>query len=289
MASCGRGRTGRAATASSRRCGSCRASDEPATSGTLGHRASRPLAPPPARARPCPRRGLHGRRLQRLRDRPPPRGLLRAGPALGDAGSPGRPAARSGRGARRHASRAPPGRLGGVPRPRGLARRRRGADRHLRDALRDAHGGLHLSVRLSEAPHDLHRDAPGRGADLHAHGARLQALRRSHAMKPSLALAALLLLPGCATLRAEHALTGQPFVPTGGEVRVVMEGAPSPGPFSEIAIVTATGTLGYASLPSVLEALKSETARLGGDAVIRVRYDRGTSGATATGVAVRLR
>ena len=108
-------------------------------------------------------------------------------------------------------------------------------------------------------------------------------------MRTALALAAALFLSGCASLRAEHVLTGQPLAPSGGAVRVVMEGAPSPGPFTEIAVVTATGTLGYASLPSVLEALKSEAARLGGDAVIRVRYDRGTSGATATGVAVRLR
>jgi uncharacterized protein YbjQ (UPF0145 family) len=39
----------------------------------------------------------------------------------------------------------------------------------------------------------------------------------------------------------------------------------------------------------VLDALKREAASLGADAVIGVRYDRGSSGATATGVAVRTR
>jgi hypothetical protein len=107
-------------------------------------------------------------------------------------------------------------------------------------------------------------------------------------MKSILVLAAAFVLAGCGTIRAEHVLTGEPRAPIAGEVRVVMDGAPSPGPFAEIAIVTATGTHDLASLPSVLEALKAETARVGGDAVIRVRYDRGTSGATATGVAVRL-
>jgi len=107
-------------------------------------------------------------------------------------------------------------------------------------------------------------------------------------MKPSLVIAAALLLSGCATLRAEHMLTGRPLAPTAGEVQVVMEGAPVPGAFTEIAIVSATGTLMYASLPSVLDALKAEAAKVGGDAVIRVRYDRGANGATATGVAVRL-
>jgi hypothetical protein len=107
-------------------------------------------------------------------------------------------------------------------------------------------------------------------------------------MKSILVLAAALVLAGCGTLRAEHVLTGEPRPPVTSEIRVVMDGAPSPGPFAEIAIVTATGTLELASLPEVLEALKAETARVGGDAVIRVRYDRGTSGATATGVAVKL-
>lgn len=104
----------------------------------------------------------------------------------------------------------------------------------------------------------------------------------------AIAVAAAAVLTACASLKAEHVLTGTPLAPVGGEVRIVMEGAPSPGPFKEIAIVTATGTLAQAGLPAVLEALKSEAAKLGADAVVRVRYDRGASGATATGVAVRL-
>jgi len=39
----------------------------------------------------------------------------------------------------------------------------------------------------------------------------------------------------------------------------------------------------------VVSALQRETAALGGNGVIRVRYDRGTSMATPTGVAVWLR
>jgi hypothetical protein len=101
-------------------------------------------------------------------------------------------------------------------------------------------------------------------------------------------LAAAIALAGCSTLRAEHVITGVPGAPVGGEVQIVMEGAPIPGQFTEIAIVTATGTLVRASLPAVLEALTAEAAALGANAVVRVRYDRGASGATATGVAVLL-
>jgi hypothetical protein len=43
-----------------------------------------------------------------------------------------------------------------------------------------------------------------------------------------------------------------------------------------------------ASLAAVLGALQDEAARLGCNAVIRVRYDRGAESATATGVAVWL-
>ena len=96
-------------------------------------------------------------------------------------------------------------------------------------------------------------------------------------------------LAGCTTLRTEHVLTGPARPAWSGEVRVVMDGAPAPTEYDEIAIVTASGTATSATLPEVVSALQRETAALGGNGVIRVRYDRGTSIATATGVAVWLR
>ena len=102
-------------------------------------------------------------------------------------------------------------------------------------------------------------------------------------------LIAAVLLSGCGHVRAEHVLTGQPRARHAGEVKVVMEGAPLSGECDEIAVVTATGTLEEATLSAVLDALKRKAASLGANAVVRVRYDRGASGATATGVAVVLR
>lgn len=110
--------------------------------------------------------------------------------------------------------------------------------------------------------------------------------------RPFATVAAAAALSACVlgpTLRSEHVLTGLARAPFNGEVRIVMEGAPSPGEVEEVAIVTATGSAADASLPAVLGALQREAAALGCTAVVRVRYDRGSSGATATGVAVRLR
>jgi len=103
-----------------------------------------------------------------------------------------------------------------------------------------------------------------------------------------LALAAALALAGCGTVRSEHVVTGPVGPPFAGEVRVVMEGAPAPGQYQEVAIVTATGAGTEAALPTVLGALRREAAALGADAIIGVRYDRGAGSATATGVAVRV-
>ena len=93
---------------------------------------------------------------------------------------------------------------------------------------------------------------------------------------------------GCVgvTLRSEHALTGTPRAAYPGTVSIVMEGSPVPGDYEEIAIVTATGSGLDASLPTILSALQREAASLGCNAVIRVRYDRGSESATATGVGV---
>ena len=76
-------------------------------------------------------------------------------------------------------------------------------------------------------------------------------------------------------LKAEHVLVGTPGAVYTGTVKVVMDGAPVPGAYEEVAIVTATGASNAASLPAVLGALQGETASLGCDTLVRVRYDRG--------------
>lgn len=101
-------------------------------------------------------------------------------------------------------------------------------------------------------------------------------------------MVAVSMMSGCMTLKAEHVLTGQPRPPWSGEVRVLMEGAPIAGEYTEVGIVTASGSAADATLPTVVSALQREAATLGCNGVIRVRYDRGTSTATATGVAVWL-
>ena len=93
----------------------------------------------------------------------------------------------------------------------------------------------------------------------------------------------------CATpLRSEHVLTGTARPAWSGEVKVLMEGAPVPSAYDEVAIVNATGTADQATLPAVIGALQDEARKLGCNAVIRVRYDRGEQSASATGVAVWL-
>jgi hypothetical protein len=95
-------------------------------------------------------------------------------------------------------------------------------------------------------------------------------------------------LAGClmATVRSEHVLTGAPRAAWAGPVRVVMEGSAAPGAYQEVAIVSATGDGSEATLPAVIGALQREAAALGCNALVRVRYDRGSSSATATGVGV---
>ena len=98
-------------------------------------------------------------------------------------------------------------------------------------------------------------------------------------------VAAIAALSGCVTLRAEHALTGKPRPAYSGEVKIVMEGAPTTGQVDEIAVVNAIGAGQDSSLPVILKALQNEAASLGCNAVIRVRYGQGTNQASATGVA----
>ncbi len=71
-----------------------------------------------------------------------------------------------------------------------------------------------------------------------------------------------------------------------GDVDILMEGEPVPGRYDEIAIVTAAGAAEQATLRAVTGALQDEARRVGCNAVIKVRYDRGTQSAAATGVAV---
>jgi len=95
------------------------------------------------------------------------------------------------------------------------------------------------------------------------------------------------LAAGCATpLRSEHVLTGTARPAWSGEVKVLMEGTPVPAAYDEVAIVNATGSASQATLPTVIGALQDEARKLGCNAVIRVRYDRGAESASATGVAV---
>ena len=95
------------------------------------------------------------------------------------------------------------------------------------------------------------------------------------------------LAAACATpLRSEHVLTGTARPAWSGDVKILMEGAPVPSSYDEVAIVNATGSTGEATLPAVIGALQDEARQLGCNAVIRVRYDRGAQSASATGVAV---
>ena len=94
------------------------------------------------------------------------------------------------------------------------------------------------------------------------------------------------LAAACATLRSEHVLTGTARPAWSGDVKILMEGAPVPSSYDEVAIVNATGSAGEATLPAVIGALQDEARTLGCNAVIRVRYDRGAQSASATGVAV---
>jgi len=98
-------------------------------------------------------------------------------------------------------------------------------------------------------------------------------------------------LPGCtmARARAEHVLTGTPRTAYAGTVRLFLEGAPAPTEVEEVAIISATGGSARAMLPDVMGALQARAAELGCNGVIRVRYDRGAEGATATGVGVWIR
>ncbi|TMB35166.1 MAG: hypothetical protein E6J58_17095 [Deltaproteobacteria bacterium] len=88
---------------------------------------------------------------------------------------------------------------------------------------------------------------------------------------------------------AERVLTGVPSAPYTGAVRIVMNGSPPGADYDEVAVVSARGTNGNATLAAVLGALQAEAPRLGCDAVIQVCYEPGGQVSSATGVAVRTR
>ncbi len=90
-------------------------------------------------------------------------------------------------------------------------------------------------------------------------------------------------------VRTEHVLTGAAYPAQDRPVRIVMEGSPVPASYEEVAVVSARGVNGNATLGAVLAALQKEAASLGCDAVLRVRYDQGQQMASATGVAVRMK
>jgi hypothetical protein len=71
-----------------------------------------------------------------------------------------------------------------------------------------------------------------------------------------------------------------------GEVKVLMEGEPVGFAYDEVAMITATGSGPQATPAALVEALQEEARKLGCNAVIRVRSDRGIENASALGVAV---
>lgn len=96
-----------------------------------------------------------------------------------------------------------------------------------------------------------------------------------------------LLLAGCGYVVGSHLITGPVGPPHSGPVTVVMENAPVPFAFTEVAVLQAIGHGVRANLADVLGALQTQAAALGCDAVIRIRIDQGSGMASGTGVCVR--
>ena len=106
-------------------------------------------------------------------------------------------------------------------------------------------------------------------------------------MTRAAALALLLALAACATARSEHALIGSPGTAHDRAVAIFREGEEPPDDYEEVALVSAT--TGSPSTVALLALVQEEAARLGCDAVLRLRVDVGRESATAIGVAVRRR
>ncbi len=102
-------------------------------------------------------------------------------------------------------------------------------------------------------------------------------------------LAAAVLVPGCflGSVDVSRVMTGPPGAPYPGAVAIVMENAPPPPQYVEVAILQAIGYGSSADMANVVTALQADAQQLGCDAVIRVRIDQGYSQASGTGVCVR--
>jgi len=107
------------------------------------------------------------------------------------------------------------------------------------------------------------------------------------ALRTGVVIAAALLALGCARLKTDHVLVGVPGSPHSGQVRIAMEGAPEPT-IEEVAILQVAASGHKSDLPHLVEALTKEAQRLGCDAVVRVRLDKGATQATVSAVAGRI-
>jgi lipopolysaccharide export system protein LptA len=72
-----------------------------------------------------------------------------------------------------------------------------------------------------------------------------------------------------------------------GDVRIFMQGQAPPEGYVELGIIQADASGFYNEMPAVIESLQKEARSIGGNAVINVRVDQGTSMITANGVCVR--
>ena len=96
------------------------------------------------------------------------------------------------------------------------------------------------------------------------------------------------LLVGCGTVTTQRIMTGPARTPTQSEIQVAAENEPLPPTFTEIALLTANGYGMLSTEADVLDALRTQAAQLGADAIVRLHFDRGASSVFGTGVAVVL-
>ena len=85
--------------------------------------------------------------------------------------------------------------------------------------------------------------------------------------------------------RTYHVMVGTAAAPHQGRIALFLDGARAPEVFEEVALVQAVG----GDMERVVTALQREAAQLGCDAIVNMRIDTGSTGTSATGMAVRLR
>jgi hypothetical protein len=103
-----------------------------------------------------------------------------------------------------------------------------------------------------------------------------------------LILACALSLGACVT--THHYAVAPPGPPYAGPVAIYLVGATPKGEFTEVAVVQAELSQRLFHDPSVedvLPLLQARAAKLGCDALLHVRIDKGSSHITATGMAAR--